>query len=87
MFLKCGEYNKNETVIKVNFILRQVVVVIIFCFFIPEMRKKFDSGEDPLDPENQQGEGGQHFHRSWNQWQGFNPFGSGGPFNFKFHFN
>lgn len=53
----------------------------------PEMRKKFDSGEDPLDPENQQGEGGQHFHRSWNQWQGFNPFGSGGPFNFKFHFN
>ncbi|XP_078258952.1 dnaJ homolog subfamily C [Rhinoraja longicauda] len=53
----------------------------------PEMRKKFDSGEDPLDPENQQGGGGQHFHRSWNQWQGFNPFGSGGPFNFKFHFN
>ncbi|GCB60013.1 hypothetical protein scyTo_0012658, partial [Scyliorhinus torazame] len=53
----------------------------------PEMRKKFDSGEDPLDPENQQGGGGHHFHRSWNQWQGFNPFSSGGPFNFKFHFN
>uniref|UniRef100_A0A4W3I0W6 DnaJ homolog subfamily C member 3 n=1 Tax=Callorhinchus milii TaxID=7868 RepID=A0A4W3I0W6_CALMI len=55
----------------------------------PEMRKKFDSGEDPLDPENQQGGGGGggQFHRSWNQWQGFNPFGSGGPFNFKFHFN
>ncbi|XP_067890498.1 dnaJ homolog subfamily C member 3a [Heterodontus francisci] len=53
----------------------------------PEMRKKFDSGEDPLDPENQQGGGSHHFHRSWNQWQGFNPFGSGGPFNFKFHFN
>ncbi|XP_048388925.1 dnaJ homolog subfamily C member 3a isoform X2 [Stegostoma tigrinum] len=53
----------------------------------PEMRKKFDSGEDPLDPENQQGGGGHSFHRSWNQWQGFNPFGSGGPFNFKFHFN
>ncbi|XP_030057231.1 dnaJ homolog subfamily C member 3 [Microcaecilia unicolor] len=53
----------------------------------PEMRKRFDAGEDPLDPENQQGGGGSHFHRSWNQWQGFNPFGSGGPFNFKFHFN
>ncbi|XP_069496796.1 dnaJ homolog subfamily C member 3 isoform X2 [Ambystoma mexicanum] len=53
----------------------------------PEMRRRFDAGEDPLDPENQQGGGGQHFHRGWNQWQGFNPFGSGGPFNFKFNFN
>ncbi|XP_028655384.2 dnaJ homolog subfamily C member 3a isoform X1 [Erpetoichthys calabaricus] len=53
----------------------------------PEMRKKFDAGEDPLDPESQQGAGGgQHFYRSWNNFQGFNPFGSG-PFNFKFHFN
>uniref|UniRef100_A0A8C3VV35 DnaJ homolog subfamily C member 3 n=1 Tax=Catagonus wagneri TaxID=51154 RepID=A0A8C3VV35_9CETA len=55
----------------------------------PEMRKKFDDGEDPLDAESQQGGGGGGgpFHRSWNSWQGFNPFSSGGPFRFKFHFN
>ncbi|XP_076454267.1 dnaJ homolog subfamily C member 3-like [Babylonia areolata] len=49
----------------------------------PEMRKRFDSGEDPLDPEQQQGNGfgGHPFFQ-----QGFNPFGSGG-FNFKFNFN
>ncbi|XP_074839238.1 dnaJ homolog subfamily C member 3-like isoform X2 [Carettochelys insculpta] len=48
----------------------------------PDMRQKFDSGEDPLDPENQQGAGG-HPH----QWPfEFNPFGSGN-FHFKFHFN
>uniref|UniRef100_A0A803U190 J domain-containing protein n=1 Tax=Anolis carolinensis TaxID=28377 RepID=A0A803U190_ANOCA len=48
----------------------------------PEMRQKFDSGEDPLDPENQQGGGG-HQH----QWPfEFNPFGTGN-FHFKFHFN
>ncbi|MBN3307650.1 DNJC3 protein, partial [Amia calva] len=52
----------------------------------PEMRRKFDAGEDPLDPENQQGGGGPNFQRGWNTWQGFNPFGSG-PFNFKFNFN
>ncbi|XP_042328965.1 dnaJ homolog subfamily C member 3-like [Sceloporus undulatus] len=45
-----------------------------------EMRQKFDSGEDPLDPESQQGGGG-------HQWPfEFNPFGSGN-FHFKFHFN
>uniref|UniRef100_A0A8C6VGI4 DnaJ homolog subfamily C member 3 n=1 Tax=Naja naja TaxID=35670 RepID=A0A8C6VGI4_NAJNA len=52
----------------------------------PEMRSKFDAGEDPLDAESQQG-GGHPFHRSWNSWQGFDPFSSGGPFQFKFHFN
>ncbi|XP_034614140.1 dnaJ homolog subfamily C member 3 isoform X1 [Trachemys scripta elegans] len=52
----------------------------------PEMRRKFDAGEDPLDAESQQG-GGNPFHRTWNTWQGFNPFSSGGPFKFKFHFN
>uniref|UniRef100_A0A8D0GXV4 DnaJ homolog subfamily C member 3 n=1 Tax=Sphenodon punctatus TaxID=8508 RepID=A0A8D0GXV4_SPHPU len=52
----------------------------------PEMRRKFDAGEDPLDAESQQG-GGNPFHRSWNTWQGFNPFNSGGPFRFKFNFN
>ncbi|KAF4801544.1 DnaJ subfamily C member 3 [Turdus rufiventris] len=53
----------------------------------PEMRRKFDAGEDPLDAESQQG-GNNPFHRSWNTWQGFNPFGSGGgPFTFKFHFS
>ncbi|XP_071991538.1 dnaJ homolog subfamily C member 3 [Engystomops pustulosus] len=53
----------------------------------PEKRSRFDAGEDPLDPESQQGGGGSHFHRGWNQWQGFDSFGSTGPFNFKFHFN
>ncbi|XP_071476442.1 dnaJ homolog subfamily C member 3-like [Diadema antillarum] len=46
----------------------------------PEMRQKFDAGEDPLDPEQQQ----QHHHHH-NPF-GFNPFGGGG-FQFKFHFN
>lgn len=53
----------------------------------PEKRSRFDAGEDPLDPESQQGGGGAHFHHGWNQWQGFNPFGSGGPFSFKFNYN
>ena len=48
------------------------------------MREKYDNGEDPLDPEQQQqgGHGHPFFH-------GFNPFGGGGNqgFNFKFHFN
>ena len=44
------------------------------------MRQKFDNGEDPLDPEAQQGgHGGHPFHG--------HPFGGGGPFQFKFHFN
>uniref|UniRef100_A0A8B9J5M7 DnaJ (Hsp40) homolog, subfamily C, member 3b n=1 Tax=Astyanax mexicanus TaxID=7994 RepID=A0A8B9J5M7_ASTMX len=47
----------------------------------PEMRQKFDSGEDPLDPENQQGGGG------GGEWPfGFNPF-QGGNFHFKFQYN
>ncbi|XP_026122621.1 dnaJ homolog subfamily C member 3-like [Carassius auratus] len=46
----------------------------------PEMRQKFDSGEDPLDPENQQGGGGREGPF------GFNPF-EGGNFHFKFHYN
>lgn len=49
----------------------------------PEMRQKFDAGEDPLDPESQQGGGGGQqgwpFH--------FNPFDSGGSFHFKFQYN
>uniref|UniRef100_A0A4W4DYZ5 J domain-containing protein n=1 Tax=Electrophorus electricus TaxID=8005 RepID=A0A4W4DYZ5_ELEEL len=49
----------------------------------PEMRQKFDSGEDPLDPENQQGGGG-----GGGNWPfGFNPFESGSNFHFKFNFN
>ncbi|XP_062861405.1 dnaJ homolog subfamily C member 3a [Trichomycterus rosablanca] len=52
----------------------------------PDMRSKFDQGEDPMDPESQQGGGHQHFHRGWDNFQGFNPFGSG-PFNFKFSYN
>ena len=42
----------------------------------PEKREKFDNGEDPLDPEEQQGGG-----------HPFNPFGAGQGFTFKFHFN
>ncbi|XP_014673622.1 PREDICTED: dnaJ homolog subfamily C member 3-like [Priapulus caudatus] len=44
----------------------------------PEKRQKFDNGEDPLDPEDQQ-----HGH-PWGYQQGFNPFGHN---TFKFHFN
>ncbi|KAM4747940.1 dnaJ homolog subfamily C member 3-like [Rhinophrynus dorsalis] len=47
----------------------------------PEMRQKVDAGEDPLDPENQQGSG---HHQQWPF--EFNPFGSGN-FHFKFNFN
>lgn len=47
----------------------------------PEKRQKFDNGEDPLDPEQQQHGGGGPF---WHE--GFNPFGGGG-FKFKFNFN
>lgn len=58
-----------------------------FCkspLYLPEMRQKFDAGEDPLDPENQQGGGGGRdqpwpFH--------FDPFQSGGSFHFKFQYN
>uniref|UniRef100_A0A3Q3WW20 J domain-containing protein n=1 Tax=Mola mola TaxID=94237 RepID=A0A3Q3WW20_MOLML len=49
----------------------------------PEMRQKFDAGEDPLDPENQQGGGGRE--QSWPFH--FDPFQSGGSFHFKFHHN
>uniref|UniRef100_H2YAB0 J domain-containing protein n=1 Tax=Ciona savignyi TaxID=51511 RepID=H2YAB0_CIOSA len=41
----------------------------------PEMRKKFDAGVDPLDPEEQQNS---------QQHQGFNPLGGGGGFTFHF---
>lgn len=49
----------------------------------PEMRQKFDEGEDPLDPESQQGAGGGQ--RAWPFH--FNPFESGGNFHFKFEYN
>ena len=50
---------------------------------IAEKREKFDHGEDPLDPEEQQARG--------NPFGGFNPFGGGfggqgQGFQFKFHF-
>uniref|UniRef100_A0AAV2JX07 DnaJ homolog subfamily C member 3 n=1 Tax=Knipowitschia caucasica TaxID=637954 RepID=A0AAV2JX07_KNICA len=53
----------------------------------PEMREKFDHGEDPMDPESQQGHGHHHFHGGFPGSQGFNPFGSGSNFHFKFNFN
>ncbi|XP_067615214.1 dnaJ homolog subfamily C member 3 [Eurosta solidaginis] len=46
----------------------------------PEKRKKFDMGEDPLDPESQQG----GFPRDGSP---FAHFQHGSPFQFKFHFN
>ncbi|KAL0970277.1 hypothetical protein UPYG_G00239780 [Umbra pygmaea] len=49
----------------------------------PEKRQKFDSGEDPLDPESQQGGGGGHGGQGWPFH--FNPFESGGNYHFKFH--
>ncbi|KAM8856456.1 dnaJ homolog subfamily C [Spinachia spinachia] len=52
----------------------------------PEMRAKFDQGEDPMDPESQQGQHPHHFHGGHQGFQGFNPFGSGS-FNFKFNYN
>uniref|UniRef100_A0A8C6WF07 DnaJ homolog subfamily C member 3 n=1 Tax=Neogobius melanostomus TaxID=47308 RepID=A0A8C6WF07_9GOBI len=53
----------------------------------PEMREKFDHGEDPMDPESQQGQNfHQHFHGGFPGSQGFNPFGSGN-FHFKFNHN
>lgn len=57
----------------------------LLIFVVVEMRKRYDMGEDPLDPEQQQGGGGPHGHPFF--FQGFNPFGSGGGFNFKFNFN
>lgn len=52
---------------------------MLFYFYISEKRQKFDNGEDPLDPESQQG---------FNPFQqGFNPFQRGSPFTFKFHFS
>jgi len=55
----------------------------------PEMRQKYDQGEDPLDPESGRGGGGGHpFHRGGQNFHfpGGDQFG-GGPFQFKFHFN
>ncbi|KAK0387115.1 hypothetical protein NLU13_5428 [Sarocladium strictum] len=61
----------------------------------PELRARFDSGDDPNSHESQQGRGGNPFHGS--PFEGGNPFGGGGnPFvfqqggggagGFKFHF-
>ena len=51
-------------------------------FVFTEMRQRFDQGEDPLDPEEQQQ------RQQWGNPFGFNPFGGGGGnFNFKFNFN
>ena len=50
-----------------------------------EMRQKFDRGEDPLDPEDQQSR-----NNPFHGFHGGHPFGGGGPgggFQFKFHFN
>lgn len=68
--------------------LRTKIVLILsnFLFFsrffsisISEKRQSFDQGNDPLDPEGQQPQGGRNF------WHQFNQFGQGG-FTFKFHF-
>lgn len=54
----------------------------------PEKRQRFDAGDDPLDPEQQAQGGGhwqQHFQQHF-QGHGFNPFGNGEGFTFKFNF-
>lgn len=58
--------------------VNEVGILILFSIFPTEKRAKYDSGEDPLDPEAQGG-GGHQWHHG-----GF-PFGEG--FQFKFHFN
>lgn len=55
-----------------------------------EKRQKYDNGEDPLDPESQQGQGFNPFAQGFHGHHGgdndnFGGFGDG--FNFKFHFN
>lgn len=47
----------------------------------PDKRKKFDLGEDPLDPESGNHQG------PFNPFQQFHHFSSDTPFTFKFHFN
>ena len=58
-------------------------------YLILEKRQKYDNGEDPLDPESQQGQGFNPFQHGFggfgNDDGGFGGFGDG--FNFKFHFN
>ena len=49
----------------------------------PEMRQKFDRGEDPMDAEEQQNSRNNPFHGFHHPGQG----GPGGGFQFKFHFN
>lgn len=50
----------------------------------PEKRAKYDQGEDPLDPDSQQGQGFNPFQH----YQDFgDDFGGGGFGSFKFHFN
>ena len=56
------------------------------------MRQKFDNGEDPLDPEEQQRannpfQGERFFFRGGNPFGGGGFPGGGGGHNFKFHFN
>ena len=67
--------------------------ILIFTYYL-EMRQKFDNGEDPLDPEEQQRGGGHPFQNGERFFfRGGNPFGGGGfpggggGHNFKFHFN
>ena len=57
-------------------------VFVCMLVFNAEKRERFDNGEDPLDPEEQQS-------RAHNPFQGFNPFGGGGGggYTFKFKFN
>jgi len=53
----------------------------------PEKRQKFDSGDDPLDPESQAGRGFNPFAQGFHPFQGGGGGGGDGPFQFRFHFN
>jgi DnaJ family protein C protein 3 len=66
--------------------LQEILIkILIFNLkILIEKRQRFDNGEDPLDPDQQNQGGGHPFHH-----QGFNPFGhgfNGGNFQFKFKF-
>ena len=52
----------------------------------PEKRKMYDDGIDPLDPEAQAQGAHQGGPFGGMPFGGFNPFGTGGGFTFRFHF-
>lgn len=56
-------------------------ITITSKLYLTEKRQKYDNGEDPLDPESQQGQGFNPFQHGF---QSFHNFHGG---QFRFHFN